>query len=108
MGLSFEEQETIIRWDRSEQKAYVYASDRTTITKMDRLCKEHPENYKCAKVSRAADTHEIVDKRYEIADKSLVSFKGAKRTLNLTEEQRSAISERLNRRSFNSEPSTDL
>ena len=95
MGLSFEEQEVIIRWNRAEKVVYVYAADRTMITKMDKLCKEHPENYKCLGVSHASDNHEIVDKRYEIADKGLITFRGARVVRELTEEQKIASAERL-------------
>jgi len=95
MGLSLEEQETHLRWDRTEGIVHVYTSDRTTMTKFDKLCKEHPENYQCVGVDRAADNHEIVDKRYEIADKSLITFRGAKKTVGLTEEQRAELAERI-------------
>ena len=95
MGLSLEEQETHINWYRDSQNAYVFTTDRTTMTKLDRLCREHPNNYKCIGVDRAADNHEIVSKGYIVGDKSLISFRGAKIVRELTEERRAELAERM-------------
>lgn len=95
MGVSLEEQETHINWCRTEDGAEVFTTDRTTMTKLDRMCKEHPENYQCIRVDKFADNGELADKVYRIKDKTLISFRGAKMTKELTEEQRNAIAERF-------------
>ena len=97
MGVAVDEQETHINWSREEGCAYVYTSDRTTMTKLDRLCREHPENYKCTNVGRAMDDGTILTKEYSIADKTLVSFRGVKIKQELSEEQRAELSERMRR-----------
>lgn len=93
--MSIMDQETTIAIARSDAYAMIWCSDRTMITKLDRLCKEHPENYECNKVVRSADTHEIVDKSYIVKDKSLISFRGAKVKRELTDEQRKELADRL-------------
>lgn len=95
MGLSLEEQETHINWTREDQVALVSTTDRTVMTKLDKMCELHPENYRCTNVGRMMDDHSIAEKEYEIADKSLVSFRGTKMKRELTEEQREAAAERL-------------
>ena len=96
-GLPLEEQATTINIYRDEDFADVWTSDRTMFTKLDRLCREAPDNYKCISVGRDRITHEILDKKYRIADKGLLSFSTRRRKLNLTEEQRAAARERLGR-----------
>lgn len=95
MGVSMEEQETHINWCRTEDGAEVFTTDRTTMTKLDRMCKEHPENYQCIRIDKFADNGELADKVYRIKDKTLISFRGAKITRELTEEQRIAAAERI-------------
>lgn len=95
MGLSLEEQETHITWCREEQCASVTTTDRTVMTKLDKLCEAHPENYQCIRVSRMQDDHSIAEKVYEIADKGLISFRGFKKSLTMTDEQRKAAADRL-------------
>ena len=95
MGVAVDEQETTINWGRTEVGAFLETSDRTVMTKLDRLCKEHPENYSCTNVGKAMDDGTILTKAYSIADKSLISFRGAKIPRELTEEQRKAIADRL-------------
>lgn len=45
--LSRAEQETCIVWDAEEKVAHIYASDPVSIRKLDALCAEHPETYRC-------------------------------------------------------------
>lgn len=98
MGLSLEEQETHINWTREDQVALVSTTDRTVMTKLDKMCELHPENYICTNVGRLMDDHSIVEKEYEILDKSLISFRGAKVKRELTEEQRKTIADRFKSR----------
>ena len=91
--MPLDEQETTINFCRTEDTAEVWTSDRTVMTKLDRMCREHPENYRCSEVGQ--DAEGVMCKTYVIADKSLLSFRGNKVTRELTEEQRKAAAERL-------------
>lgn len=87
------EQETHIHWMRTDSYAEVYTTDKTTMTKLDRLCEESPENYKLQEVGTLKGV--AVSKTYRISDKKLVSFRSRKITRELTEEQRQIASERM-------------
>lgn len=89
------EQETTISFWRDEDHASVWTNDRTTITKLDKLCREAPENYQCIEVGKARIGGGILDKRYKISDKALLSFRTRRTSRNLTDEQRAALSERM-------------
>ena len=45
--LSMVEQETSITMNRLDQVAHIYTSDRSMMAKLDRLCVDHPETYRC-------------------------------------------------------------
>ena len=85
-SLSIAEQEVNISWIRDEDFAKIYASDSTTITKLDKLCKISPDMYKL--VSETS-----VGKSYICMDKSLISFRTKKREL--SDEQKEAAGERM-------------
>lgn len=93
--MTLEEQETHISYTRDKQIAYVYTTDRTTMTKLDRLCREHPENYQCTGTDYFPDDHELAGKKYTIKDKTLISFRSTKMRRELTEEQRTEMSNRM-------------
>lgn len=42
--------ETTIRWNREEMIAYIFTSDYVQIKKLDALCDEFPDTYKCIKI----------------------------------------------------------
>ena len=94
-SISLSEQETTISYNRDEDHAIVWTNDRTMITKLDKLCREAPENYQCIEVGRAGIGGGILDKRYRINDKGLLTFKPRKRVI--TEEQKAALAERFKR-----------
>ena len=50
--LSLAEREVHIRFDAEERIAHIYASDPVYIRRLDALCEEHPETYKCVKVDQ--------------------------------------------------------
>ena len=85
-SLSITEQEVNISWMRDEDFAKIYASDSTTITKLDKLCKTSPDMYKLV-------SETPVGKSYICMDKSLISFRAKKREL--SEEQKEAAGERM-------------
>lgn len=93
MGMSLEEQETVIQFNRSDEHATVYSSDSTMITKLDRLCKSSPDYFKMTKAERDKDGH-IISKFYSVANKSLISLRSKIMERNLTEEERQILSER--------------
>ena len=89
-----EEQETTINFQRNEEGFMLWTTDRTVMTRLDKLCKEAPENYICEDVGKDRAGY-LLDKRYYVKDKGLLAFKTVRRKLNLTDEQREAAKERL-------------
>ena len=85
-SLSIAEQEVNISWMRDEDFAKIYASDSTTITKLDKLCKTSPDMYKLV-------SETPVGKSYICMDKGMISFREKKREL--SEEQKEAAGERM-------------
>lgn len=91
------EQETTISFSRTEDGAEIWTSDKTMMTKLDRLCSESPENYKLIKADKVKGTDAVAFKTYHIADKKLISFRSRKIQRELTEEQKMEIAERFKR-----------
>lgn len=87
-----EEQETIIRWYRDEDKATIYTSDLTMMTKLDKLA-ESSEEWTLVHTSYFKDKT-IADKTYE-CPKKLVSFRAKTYVSTMTEEQKKVAAERL-------------
>jgi len=87
MSIPLAEQETTISFSRTENEAFIWTNDRTTMTKLDRLCKLAPELYRCVDVGYSPKK-EIMDKRYVIADKSRISFRRTKMTRKIADEQK--------------------
>lgn len=88
MFVNLEEQETVINFSRTEDKAMLYTSDRTWMTKMDKLVKSNPKMFKVVEENE-------ISKRYEFPKSLLTVRKGH---VNLTEEQRKARSEMMKKR----------
>ena len=92
---TLEEQETTINFSRTQDAVDVWTSDKTVMTKLDKLCNSAPDFYKLIAEHRAQDdVGAITSKEYRISDKRMLSFRSMKR--NLTEEQRRERAERLN------------
>lgn len=89
--ISLEEQETHIHFMRDEKYATIYTTDRTTITKLDKLCESAPDYYQLTKIDTIGG--KICGKSYKLTDKSMVSLRAKKREY--TEEQKKAMGERL-------------
>ena len=98
-SVSYEEQETTISFSRTDSGAEIWTSDRTTMTKLDRLCSESPEYWKCKKVENFLDGS-LANKVYTVTDKSLISFRSKKVKRELTDEQRAEMAERFKRAKF--------
>lgn len=73
-ALSKLEMETVVNYNRGEDMAELYTADRTVMTKLDKLCKQAPENYKLIKQDSISKTY--------LFSKKLLSFRSGKRNLN--------------------------
>lgn len=96
-SLPIAEQETTISYSREFTYAEVWTSDRTVMTKLDRLCKNFPENYQCTDIGKSL-SGELISKTYRIKDKGLISFRSARTSRpprEYTEEELDALRERL-------------
>lgn len=92
MSVAYFEQETVINLLRNEDVAYVYTSDTTMMTKLDKLVKSS-DNWILDEIIRDSGG-EIVGKKY-IATKNMIGFRS--KTRSLTEEQKEAASQRMKR-----------
>lgn len=92
--VSVQEQETVIQYNRDDKGATIYTSDSTTMTKLDKLCKESPEFYQLNRIEKDREGH-IVGKFYDLTDKRMVSYRSKKSSRVMSEEQRLAAAERL-------------
>lgn len=88
MIINVDEQETVINFGRTDDKVILYTSDRTWMTKLDKLVSVNPKDF------RVIEENEV-SKRYEFP-KSLLTIRKGK--TNLTDEQRRELSERMKAR----------
>jgi len=86
MKMTRYEQETIINFNAGEQTATLYTRDPVVIRKVDALVSDFPDVFKCI-----GETD--IDKTYEMP-KSSVTYRKPR---NITEAQRKAASERMQR-----------
>lgn len=93
-AISPSEQETTISFSRDGKIADVWTSDTTMMTKLDKLCKESPNDYVCIEEMRTLDGL-LANKRYTIKNKKLVSFRSGSVKRQMTDEQRVKSAERL-------------
>lgn len=97
INITLEEQETTINFSRTQDAVDVWTSDKTVMTKLDKLCISAPNFYKLIAEHKAQDdVGAIISKEYRISDKRMLSFRSMKRTYNLTEEQKRKRAEQLN------------
>lgn len=89
VGIPADEQETTIVLSRTEDKMSIWTTDNTMVTKLRALMNKNPEDYKLINIS----TYNGAPAAYEFeAPKKLLSLRN---TMNLTDEQRAALGERL-------------
>ena len=93
-SVSPSEQETTISFSRDGKTADVWTSDVTMMTRLDKLCKESPNNYTCIEEAKTLDGL-LANKRYTIKNKKLVSFRSSSVKRQMTDEQRAKSAERL-------------
>lgn len=84
-GVPTAEQETVIRYSRTEPTAIIWTNDTTVITKLDKL-------YKC--IDSTTCGGKVSSKTYE-CPKKLISFRSKVVTRELTEEQKAEASARM-------------
>ncbi len=93
MGLPIEEQETVINFSRDEERATIYTSDSTMMTKLNKLVSADGTEWKLDEVIK--DRHgEEVARNYS-CPKKLLSYRAKSMTRELTEEERKAQSDRM-------------
>lgn len=93
MFITVEEQETVVQFNRAEKYATIYTSDKTMMTKLDKLV-ENSEYYELKREEHAEDGT-IVAKEYRLNEKSLVSFRSTKSNRTMTDEQKAKAAERM-------------
>lgn len=87
MALNIEEQELCINAMRDEEYATAYCSDRTWITKMDKLVEKSPALFEVIAETEYGKTYKF--------PKRLISIRSSIVTREMTEEQKQLASERL-------------
>lgn len=87
MTLSIEEQEVCINAMRDEDFATAYCSDRTWITKMDKLVEKSPDLFKVISETDYGKTYKF--------PKRLISIRSTIVTREMTEEQKQLAAERM-------------
>ena len=85
-SISTAEQETVIQFGRTDEYATLCTSDRTMMTRLDKLCEKSPEYYSLTDENSAFKT-------YRIHDKGLISLRQKKREV--SDEAKAAASERF-------------
>ena len=94
MRPTLEEQETVINFSRLDETASVYTSDGTVMTKLDRMVKNNPDDFKLERVEKCQG--DIVAKVYR-CPVGFISFRSKKVIRELTDEQRAEMAERAKR-----------
>lgn len=87
-----QEQETVINIQRDSNKASIWTNDLTMYTKLDKLVKQAPGEWK--QTEQHTINGEICSKSYECS-KNLISFRTRKTTREFTEEQKEQLKQRL-------------
>lgn len=87
---SVSEQETVIQFNRDQQHATIYTSDRMTMTKLDKRCKESPEFYALERVEHDQEGN-VVGKFYKLSNKQLISFRSKKKQQSFVRRTKSCL-----------------
>lgn len=94
MGISIskEEQEITIQASRNQKFANVYVTDRTYMTKLDKMVEKDPQHYKVTKEHKIQG--EVIGKTYQFP-KKLISFRNGSVVREMSEEQKKKVGEGL-------------
>lgn len=93
MGVMIEEQETHINFSRGDERAKIYTSDITTMTKLNKLVELQDTEWKLEDIIKLK-SGEVIGKTYS-CPVSLISFRKKRVQRNLSEEQRQEIASRF-------------
>jgi len=96
MNVAGEEQETIINLSRNGNRATIWTSETTMMTKLDRMTEKNPKEWKMKNEDHFTDGT-TADKIYT-CPKAFISFRSMERVNHLTDEQRKAAGERMRER----------
>ena len=88
-----EEQETIIRWYRTDKTATIYTSDYLMMARFDKFVEEGDWKF----IKSDTCDGDIVSKTYEAPKELLYGRKAKKKTAPLTDEQKEALAMRFKR-----------
>ncbi len=88
ISLSPAERETTILLNEEDDFAIVYTCSRPMMTKLNKLCKSSPKNYKIIEETE-------VSKTYEVHNKKLISFRTPTKRKPMTDKQKQKAAERL-------------
>lgn len=88
MALSKDEQEISIVAERNSEFAFMYCSDQTFITRMDKLVKNNPKQFSVVTETEYGKTYKF--------PKRFISIRGKDRTM--SEEQKRAAAGRMKKR----------
>ena len=87
INIPIDEQETCITFMRGEEYAQLYTSDRTQMTRLDKLVKKNPSLFRLIGEDEVGRTYRFPSK--------LISIRCGFRATSFTDEQISAAAERL-------------
>ena len=93
MFIQVSEQETTVQFSREGDKAVIWTSDSTVMTKLDKLV-QRSKQWKCVEEQRPQGSDRVIAKRYETY-KRLISFRSEIIKREMTDEQREKMGERL-------------
>ena len=89
MGIPNSEQETVIVFGRTDSGAIIDTSDSTVITRIEKLRKQSPENYRLEAIHTFQGGDEC-GRKYRVTDKGLISFRKGRLRYSDEEKRRKA------------------
>jgi hypothetical protein len=92
MGLTIDEQETVINYGRGTDKISVYTTDTLMMRKLDRYAKDNPD---WDLVKAETSNGEVVSKTYLVPKKYLLLRKRLPAIHEYTEDEKNVLRERL-------------
>lgn len=94
MGLQIEEQETHVNFNRGDERATVYTSDTTMMTKLNKLIELSGTEWKLEGESRLQKNDELIGRTYS-CPVGFISFRNKKIKRTYSEDEKKRIAERL-------------
>ena len=96
MGLMIEEQETHVNFNRNDERATIYTSDTTMMTKLNKLVELQGTEWRIESISKLKNG-ELIGKTYS-CPVSFISFRRKKIEREYSEERKKEIAERLHQK----------